>query len=145
MPVYGKKEARKGTTIVLCGVCDAPARASFINMTLHSIFFSCPFCLCHGEKPGDTTVFPYQQDIPVRNLEDYEEHKKIAVEKKVVLVKNPRNEELCCGIQSPSILQNIMLHLFRSLGIDSMHCIFLGVMRQLLILWFDKNFKDEPF
>jgi hypothetical protein len=141
----GDEETCKVAVRVICGVCDAPARASFMNMKQHSGFYSCPVCITKGEKPGDATVFPYEEEMVLRNPPEYEEHVKWAVEKKIILSKNMRDQEKWCGIKGPTILTDLMPNMFTSMGIDSMHCIYLGVMRQMLHLWTDRDLKEKPF
>ncbi|KAK3911570.1 Protein TIC 214 [Frankliniella fusca] len=133
---------------VLCGTCDAPARAYFLNMKTHSGFYSCHLCLCRGENSidsGDVTVFPFESNFAPRTLEQYKDNVNFAVLNKVLYNKQLQNDNRCCGIKGPSLLSFIVDDLFSSTSIDSMHCVFLGVTRQLLTLWFDKLYKDEQF
>ena len=122
--------------MVICGSCHAPATASFLNLKSHSGFYSCPVCLLKGTKPGDATVFPYEENVPPRNMEEYEEHVRLAVQNRVILTKTVRNEERFCGIKGPTLMSKILDNIFSSCAIDSMHCLYLGIMRQMLRLWF---------
>ncbi|XP_034245545.1 uncharacterized protein LOC117647758 [Thrips palmi] len=136
---------------LICGTCDAPARAYFLNMKLHSGFYSCHLCLTKGEYSaaiGKLTVFPYEENPPPRTMELYKENVKFAVEKKVVEKKNKHllNDIRCCGIKGPTVLSHMIDgDLFLSTAIDAMHCVYLGVTRQLLGLWFDAEHRDSPF
>ncbi|KAK3910803.1 hypothetical protein KUF71_004291 [Frankliniella fusca] len=134
--VHGDDEIQKMICSVLCGTCDAPATASFLNIKSHSGFYSCPICITRGTKPGDSVVFPYEENVPLRNMVDYQEHVKLAVEHKVVLHKTIRNEERFCVVRGPTVLSKIVQNIFSSMAIDSMHCLYLGVTRQMLKLWF---------
>lgn len=142
---HGEEETKKVVGRCIFGTCDAPARACFMNMKQHSGFYSCPVCLVKGEKPGKATVFPYEEEMSLRNLTQYHEHVKFAVENKVILSKTPYHEEMWCGIKGPTVLSSMVRNLLLSLAIDSMHCIYLGIMRALLHLWFDKEYKEESF
>ena len=142
---HGEEETIKIRATVVCGSCDEPAKAGFLNMRSHNGFYSCHLCLIRGTKPGDATVFPYQKDVPLRNMPQYEEHVRLAVANRVILTKNQHREEECRGIKGPTILSSILLNLFFSMAVDSMHCLYLGVMHYLLHLWFDKKLKDERF
>lgn len=146
LDVYGEDKPQRIRVRITCGTCDAPARATFMNMKSHSGFYSCPVCLIKGQS-HDTVVFPYQENIPLRNMIQYEEHKRNAVENKMVLQKKlkPTVEDLCCGIKGPTILSNMVPDLFECMAIDGMHCTYLGVMRSMLELWFHKDYKDKPF
>ncbi|KAK3918031.1 TBC1 domain family member 23 [Frankliniella fusca] len=133
---------------LLCGTCDAPARAYFLNTKTHSGFYSCHLCLCRGEnseESEDVTVFPFQNNFAPRTLRQYHDNVKFAVENRVLHKPQLQNDERCCGIKGPSILSYMVDDLFQSTAIDSMHCIFWGVTRQILTLLFDKTYKDEPF
>ena len=142
---FGEEGTRKVSATVICGSCDAPARACFMNMKLHSGFYSCPVCLIRGTKPGETTVFPFEENMTLRTLPQYEEHKTFAVQDRVICSKTPKNEEKWCGIKGPTLLTEIVRNIFTSTAVDSLHCIYLGLMRQLLHLWFNKENKEEPF
>jgi len=142
---YGEEETLKVVARTICGTCDALARASFMNMKQHSGFYSCPACLVRGEKPGDSTVFPYEENFRLRNIPQYKEHVKWAVEKKVILTKTPKHEEKWCGIKGPTILSEIVPNIFTCTAIDAMHCVDLRVVRQMLHLWSDKDHKDKKF
>ncbi|KAK3926279.1 Zinc finger protein 438 [Frankliniella fusca] len=145
MEVFGETEKQKVYAKVICGTCDAPATAMFMNIKSHSGFYSCPVCTIKGEKPGDATVFPFVDNVPLRDMESYRNHVKLAVENRVILTSNLRNEERFCGVKGPTILSNILENMFASMAIDSLHCLYLGCMKQLLRLWFDKDFKHQPF
>ncbi|XP_034255450.1 uncharacterized protein LOC117653711 isoform X2 [Thrips palmi] len=130
----------------ICGTCDSPAKATFLNMKSHSGFYSCPVCLTRGLKPKDApVVFPYEENVQLRNMPQYQEHVKWAVDHKVIFDKTPRDEEKWCGIKGPTVLSSIVPNIFDSTATDCMHCVDLGVMRQMLHLWFDKEYKDQPF
>ena len=67
------------------------------------------------------------------------------MENKVILSKTPRNEDRWRGIKGPTVLSYMVLNLFLSLAIDTMHCIYVGIMKHMLVLSSDKEFKEEPF
>lgn len=144
---HGEENTSKVVATVINGTCDAPACAGFMNMKSHSGFYSCPVCLIKGEKPDpkQATVFPYDEQIILRDMPQYEEHKKWAVEKRVIMSKTPKNEEKWCGIKGPTILSEILPNMFDCMNIDAMHCVYLGVMRSLLYLWTDSDFKSKDF
>lgn len=157
-PIYNDLEAlRKGIVIsdsltvrakLICGTCDAPARAYVLNMKLHLGYFSCHLCLSKGEfVAGTVTVFPYEENPRARTLEEYKEHVKFAVQNRVIEKKNNHllNDERCCGIKGPTVLSYMVDDLFKSTTVDAMHCVYLGVTRQMLTLMFDAEHKDKDF
>ncbi|KAK3925327.1 LOW QUALITY PROTEIN: putative eukaryotic translation initiation factor 5 [Frankliniella fusca] len=141
--VYGEEEKCIVKLIVLCGTCDAPARALFINMKSHSGYFSCPVCLCRGERSertGDVCVFPYEENVRLRFMGQYKQQKN-----RVLHNKTLQNEEAACGIKGPSVLSHFVKNIFKSTSIDGMHCIYLGVTRQMLLLMTEIAYKDKDF
>lgn len=142
---YNSDVVHKIKCCVLCGTCDAPARASFLNMKSHSGFYSCPICLCRGVRYDNTTVFPFEENFPLRTPQQYEDCLRKAVNTRVILTEDKKKEEECKGIKGPTILSGIVQNPFKTTAIDSMHCVYLGVTRQLLHLWFDKDDKDEKW
>lgn len=54
-------------------------------------------------------------------------------------------EDSCCGIKGPTLLSYLVPDMFSSTAIDSMHCLYFGIMRYLIYLWIGSNLKKEPF
>lgn len=130
------------SVIVLCGTCDAPALALFLNIKTYSGYFSCHICYCKGEnskRTGEVTVFPYQENVPLRTKADYKKEVDLSEKNKVLHNSRLTYEPECSGIKGPTFLSYMVKdnHIFDSTPIDAMHCISLGVMRQLFTLWFD--------
>ncbi|KAE8741053.1 hypothetical protein FOCC_FOCC013423 [Frankliniella occidentalis] len=141
---YGESETQKVTGTLVCGTCDAPATAAFINMKIHSGFYSCPVCMTKGVHPGDSTVFPFEENVPLRDMQSYKIHVQQAVKDKIIFLKTVKHEELYCGIKGPTVLSDIFSNIFDSMAIDGMHCLCLGVMKQLLKLWFiDGKYSEK--
>ena len=108
---------------LICGTCDAPARALFLNMKVHCGFYSCPVCCIRGEKSartGDVLVFPYEENIPSRNVEDCQDQVRFAVENRVLHNKDLQNDERCVGIKGPTLLSHMVDNMFSSTAIDAM-------------------------
>ena len=64
--MYGFEEKQTVKVILLCGVCDAPAKAAFLNLKSHAGYHSCPICFTEGEKSnrtGNVMVFPYVEQL----------------------------------------------------------------------------------
>ena len=132
-------EKRFIKVILLCGTCDTPARASFMNLKTHSGFHSCPQCLTEGEKSkrtGDVTVFPFEEELELRSSASYEEHVRESV----------RTKSPCQGVKGPSLL-SFMLYfcILKTTSIDVMHAVYMGIVKQLLNLWFNPHYSKSPF
>ncbi|KAE8751753.1 hypothetical protein FOCC_FOCC001602 [Frankliniella occidentalis] len=135
-------------TSVLCGTADAPATAMFLNLKHPSGFYSCPVCECVGlnsDATGKVTVFPYHENCPLRTMEKYENQVKFAVDNKVIINTDSQNRPECCGVKGPTLLSYMVPEMFSSSAVDTMHCVYLGVMRQLLHLFCDRDHRDEPY
>lgn len=125
--------------IVLQGTCDMPAKASFMNMKGHAGYESCPKCFIEGEKSvrtGNVMVFTHKEDLELRNDDNYRE----CVQRRVESGKDFK------GVFGPSLLSFMVYGSFiRSISIDSMHALFLGIVKQLLKLFFKPKYSSEPF
>ena len=145
---YGSEEVHNVKATALGGTGDSPAIALFLNQKGHSGYFSCHKCYIKGEKSartGNVLVFPYEEDVRLRNMEDYKNHVNFAVEAKALFNKDLLKDERTSGIRGPTLMAYIVSDIFASTAIDSMHTLYLGTMRQLLTLWFDDGYKDEKF
>ena len=128
--------------MLLCGMCDLPAKAIVHNMTQFNGYYGCSHCKQSGEQlptsaTGKVHVYPYNGTDPtgpLRTNMDIEVYSYEAVSqcKSVFGIKGPSwlatipNYDLLCG--------NV---------IDYMHCVLLGVTKMLLKLWFDSENSKE--
>ncbi|KAK3931698.1 Maintenance of telomere capping protein 2 [Frankliniella fusca] len=136
---YGSEVEDVISVYLLCGTCDVPAKADFMNMKSHSGFFSCSKCFIRGEKSdrtGQVTVFPHQDELELRNDENY----------KMCVNLGINNKDGYKGVFGPSMLAYMFSSSFISgMTVDVMHSVYMGITKQFLRLWFDVKFKDEPF
>ncbi|KAE8742233.1 hypothetical protein FOCC_FOCC012248 [Frankliniella occidentalis] len=127
--------------LVVCGTCDSPARADFLNFKSHSGYFSCPNCLIMGEKSEETDnvmVFPHEEIIPPRSKQNYEKHLK-------QVMADPKREAVC-GVKGPTIMSDIVVTpILESTATDGMHCVYLGITKQILGLLFNSKHSKEPY
>ena len=125
--------------VLLCGTCDMPAKAAFMNLKGHAGYYSCSKCLIKGEKSdntGQVMVFPHQEELELRNDTNYKECVKESI----------RTKYEYKGVLGPSVLSFMFyLNFFASVSVDSMHCVFLGITKQLLKLWFSTKYSTSPF
>lgn len=135
-----KKEGSDAETqcrvTVLCGTCDSPAKSTLFNIKSHAGYTSCPRCLIEGEKlvrTEDVLVFPHQDVLELHTHENYMNSVHVAVE-----TKEPSG-----GVKGASLLY--FDNMFKSTSLDSMHCLYIGCLKQLLNLWFNPNFCKAAF
>lgn len=126
---------------VLCGTCDAMARAAFLNIKTHAGYYSCPRCLIEGSKSEITdnvTVFPHQDSLEERTPRIYIDLLKETVKKHKTPADAIQKQK---GVKGATILSQMAPNIFRSTAIDSMHCLYLGVVKQILTLMCCIDFK----
>ncbi|KAK3929480.1 50S ribosomal protein L36 [Frankliniella fusca] len=137
--VFNSEEELKVHVYLLFGTCDVPAKAAFMNMKGHAGYFSCPKCLIKGEKSartGNVMVFLHEDNLEPRTEQNYQECVSESIN-----VKDDYN-----GVFGPSILSFMTASPFiSSVSIDSMHCVQLGLTKQLINLWFNPTFSTEKF
>jgi len=129
-----------GKARVIVGVCDSVARPLMQNFKQFNGRHGCGFCFDTGESVekgnGRTTVYPFNEDMTLRTKENTH-----ALVMEAVETKAP-----CIGVKGPSVLSLLpYFDLIHGFVPDYMHCICLGVVRQLASLWFDSKNHNEPF
>ncbi|RMZ97945.1 hypothetical protein BpHYR1_014813, partial [Brachionus plicatilis] len=126
------------------GVFDKPARAAILNVVQYNGKFGCSKCYQPGlniktVKNGTVHVYPfqnYQYNKPLRSHEKYMSD----VNKAILQNKSFR------GIKGPSQLNRLKYYFpIESTVIDFMHSILEGVVKNLIMYWFDYKFREEKF
>ncbi|KAJ1522999.1 hypothetical protein ONE63_002135 [Megalurothrips usitatus] len=130
---------------LLAGTGDSPARAVFLCHKFFNGLYGCLKCLSRGEKSERTSmhfVYPFEENLVLRTEVNYLEH---LAELRRLRVTRPAITD-SFGIKGPTILKNMLISsLVRSTAIDVMHCVFQGVMKTFMELWFMEKFKDEAY
>ena len=121
--------------IILCGTCDLPAKALFLNINQFNGAFGCQTCKQEGYSVNHTRVYPYEECIRLRTDEETLQHASQAIECNMKV----------CGVKGPSLLSKIVHKYVSSTSVDVMHAVFEGVTKKLLNLWLDKTFADKDF
>jgi len=129
------------TATVVLGVCDAVARPLLQNFKQFNGHYGCSFCLDAGQlvEKGNGRVRVYQlsENMTMRTNDSVTELADEAVAKK---------QQTCLGVKGPSLLHLLpQFDIVRGMVPDYMHCICLGVVRQMAVLWFDGKNHDEHF
>lgn len=103
-------------------MCDSPAKSFLLNVKYHSGYYSCTKCTIEGDYEENRlcfptfTFYPLRQDEKFRNLE-YEEYQN----GNTILTKIPN------------------FNLISNIALDSMHLVYLGVVKRLIMLWMTKG------
>ncbi|XP_026289147.1 uncharacterized protein LOC113214096 isoform X2 [Frankliniella occidentalis] len=131
--VHGKESPDKVKCFLLCGTADAPAKAIFMRMTQFNGFHGCHCCYTKGEKSdqtGQVFVYPFQENLEPRSKDQYKEDL----------------QNLSYGVKGPTYLYWMVRSFFLlSTAVDVMHCIYLGVCRQIFHLWFSTEYFKLVF
>ena len=128
------------TATVAVGVCDAVARPMMQNFKQYNGHYGCGMCLNPGEivekGNGRTRVYLMKEDVMLRTIENT----------RVFVSEAMETENACMGVKGPSLL-SLLPHfdLICRMVPDYMHCICLGVVRQMANLWFDSKNHEKPF
>ena len=144
-----EKEFTMKATIINC-VCDLPARCMVSNSMQFNGKYGCWYCLQPGEtyttnKGGHVHIYPYKENDPKepqRTTENLEHD----VNQVVKNVQNNKKDYIVNGIKGPFWFMFLKhFNVIHGFVIDYMHGICAGVMKMLLLLWFDKQHKQEQF
>lgn len=146
---YFGKEFTSKCTLLTC-TCDLPARAIVYNCNQFNGEYSCWFCLERGETfkhdtGGISHIYPYYEGIPKGNQRTTESVI-LDVDAAVEKIKSNSTKYTVHGHKGKFWFMFLKyFDVINSCVIDYMHGVCLGVMRQLLTLWFDKKNNAETF
>ena len=120
--------------ILLAGTCDLPAKCLILNMIQFNGMFGCSKCIQPGSSfstsaCGTVHVYLYCLEDPhgpARSQTQHDLDAAQALHQKAVVN----------GVKGPSWLRKLTNYdIIDGTAIGYMHCVLLGVMRQLLSLW----------
>jgi len=123
--------------LVICGSCDLPAKAKFLNMKQYNGYYSCCKCEIKGEvseRTENCLAFPVD-DSPLRKEADIARYAEQAF----------HSGKSVYGILGPTVLSKIVPFCFLATAIDVMHCVYEGITKRLMQLWFEAEFRNERF
>lgn len=103
-------------------VCDAPARAFLLNVIQHSGYHSCTKCTIRGKYVLHKVVFP-ETNSSLRTDFTY----------------RLRLDKMHHHSSDSSSIECILDDCISNVPIDVMHCVYLGVIKQLMKLWILKR------
>lgn len=125
-------------------VCDAPARCMVQGTHQFNGAFGCTWCLQQGtvvpKGNGMVRVYPFETNAEERTHDGVIESARKAHDENLVHHN---------GVKSASSLLTLPrscgIDIVRSFCVDYMHVVLLGVVRQVLELWFDSKWSCFPF
>ena len=122
--------------IIICGTCDLPAKALFLNMNQYNGRFGCQKCKIQGKYllESRVRVYPYKH-FNLRTEEETRIHAQQALDAGIAI----------CGVKGPTVLSSIVHENIRAVTVDPMHCVSEGIVKKLTELWFSTEFAQRPF
>lgn len=125
--------------VLLMGVADLPAKSAFFNFVQFNGDYGCPLCYCKGENvpidpKGSVHIYRYENELKLRSSQECVEYADTA---------SPDNPIM--GIKGHTAFSKLMPDFIEGIGIDRMHCVDGGVVKKMLLLWFDVKYVTFPF
>ena len=130
--------------ILLAGTCDLPAKCLILNTIQFNGMFGCSKCIQPGfsfptSARGTVHVYPYYPEDPHGPARSHTQHDLDAAEAL-------HQKSVVNGVKGPSWLRKLTNYdIIDGTAIDYMHCVLLGVMRQLLSLWIGSEHHNEEY
>lgn len=122
--------------IIICGTCDLPAKAIFLNLKQHNGNYGCPRCTQKGVHVDGVHVYHYENRLKLRSTEE--------CLKAATLPNDQAHQEARKGVKGPSVLSKLMDCFVENTGADIMHCAFLNLSKRLFSVWFDAKNHYHP-
>ncbi|XP_043233095.1 uncharacterized protein LOC122387207 [Amphibalanus amphitrite] len=138
-PTDGTKVTK---VIPLMTMCDSPARCMVQAIHQFNGEYGCTWCLQAGTRVatghGFCRAYPYEEDVPQRTNQSLIRHGQRA------LTSMDKHYKGVTSVSPLHLLPPcVELDLVNGFPVDYMHCVLLGVTRQLFCLWFEPN--DQSF
>ncbi|XP_076833120.1 uncharacterized protein LOC143478075 isoform X2 [Brachyhypopomus gauderio] len=125
----------------LCAICDAVARPLLQNLKQFNGEYGCGHCLHPGMQlrkgNGTARVYPCLEQLP-----DSRDHNTTVEIAEIAQIE----EQIILGIKGPSAIADLRhFDIINGVVPDYMHCVLLGVCRQISALWFDSKNSTHPW
>lgn len=134
--IYGNPNLVKVRGIVICGTCDSPARSLFLNMKQFNGKHGCQKCKIETKRlRKNVRIYPHKDELQLRTSSETEKFAQQAVKKKKAVF----------GVKGPTVISKITHDFIRTTSLDAMHCVFLGVVKRLLFLWFHSKHHEKSW
>ena len=125
-------------------VCDAPARCMVQGTHQFNGAYGCTWCLQEGrvvqKGNGYTRVYEHITDVPKRTHNGVLESAKAVVEGDL-----EHHEGVRLATPLLALPDACGVDAVRSFSVDYMHAVLLGIVRQVLELWFGSKWSSFPF
>lgn len=134
---------------VICGTCDLPAKAIFLNMLQLNGQCGCCKCEVEVEREDNTPIYNYQNPLPIRSqatTDIYAEQAQSLRRSRALRRQALQpHESHVKGVKGPSPISRFQRHYIRTTAIDVIHCVFLGIVKLLINLWFSPKYTENKW
>lgn len=115
---------------------DLPCKAGVQNIRQFNGYDSCSYCMHPGEKTSAGVRYTIKNSVPLRNHSNMIKHTESAL----------RTKSVIHGVKGLSPLIGFKhFDLVKSVVIDYMHGVLLGVTKSQLSFWLDSEYHKKPF
>lgn len=125
---------------VTCGVFDLPAKGTFQQLNRYNGYFACGYCLQKGEWTTRGVRYTWN------NRDQPRTHEHFIQSMQLVSTTNNSSKNGVKGVKgiSPAISFEFF-DMVKSFGLDYMHCVCLGIMRNLPEFWLESSKKHKSY
>jgi hypothetical protein len=123
--------------MILPIICDSKGKSEVMNFIASNGYFGCGKCVHPGEHVNNKHIYPFIQNANhLANASRTDNHTLQCLQK---LLQNPA-EEFVEGVKNFSVLSALpSFSLITHCVVDSMHCLWEGIVPQFFKLWFDSK------
>lgn len=118
--------------LIICGTCDLPAKAIFLNFKQYNSKYGCPKCTTRSEHINRVPVYHFSKSLDMRTSEET-----------LKIADRVRGKPIS-GVKGHSFLSRIVHDYVETTAVDVMHCVFINLGKRLLSIWFDSRYHDHP-
>jgi hypothetical protein len=129
--------------LLLPVICDSKGRNEVMNFVAANGFFGCSKCLHPGQHMDGRHIYSHNSDAKASQNElRTDENLQLCLQN---LIAQP-NLSAFFGVKTYSVLSTTSdFSLITNCIIDSMHCLWEGIVPQFFNLWFAKKYKKKPW
>ncbi|KAL7300542.1 hypothetical protein TKK_0006539 [Trichogramma kaykai] len=121
--------------LIISGTADLPAIALFRNTKQYNSTYGCTNCYIQTERFENVQTYPFRENLSLRTTVDNDFYAAQAYEM-----------DICqFGVKGPTTLAKIAYNYIEGTTIDVLHNVYEGVMKKMIILWFDEEFRTKDF
>lgn len=123
---------------ITCAVLDLPAKASFQQLIQYNGYFGCGYCMQRGEQTGKGVRFTWNEECC-----DIRTHRSFLLAMGDISMKKLESKDGIIGV-SPAVSFDYF-DMVDSFGLDYMHCVCLGIEKNLIRFWTNSKAGHDSY